>query len=218
MAWSVMIMLKHLNLNISKTMSTTATTQPAKSIKGTRTEQAIVNAYINESQAYARYTFYAKQANKEGYFPIEQIFNETAANELHHAKVFMKMLEGGQVACSVGVDAIQPVDTATNLRISISEESNEGVAQYQNDAKVAEEEGFPEIADHFRAIAEVEKHHMERFERYLKRVEDGTVWKRDHEISWKCLVCGYVFVGTEPPAVCPGCDHPYQHYMALDMD
>lgn len=195
-----------------------ATTTPTKSIKGTRTEQALVSAYMAETQAYARYTFYAKQATKEDLYPIQEIFEETAANELHHAKVFMKMLEGGQVNCTLGVDAIKPVDTATNLRIAISEERNEGVDQYIADAKVAEEEGFPEIADHFRAIAAVEKHHLERFERYLKRLEDGTLWKRDHEISWKCLVCGYVFVGTEPPAVCPACDHPYQHYMALDMD
>lgn len=200
-----------------------ATTQNAaaaavKSIKGTRTEQAIVNAYISESQAYTRYTYYAQQAQKENLFPIQQVFEETAANELHHGKVFMKMLEGGVVNCNVGVDAVKIQDTASNLRISINEEHYEAMDQYFADAKVAEAEGFPDIASHFRAIAEVEKHHMERFSRYLKRLEDGTLWKREEPISWECMVCGYIFVGTEPPAVCPACDHPYQHYRALDMD
>ncbi|MDE6377299.1 MAG: rubrerythrin family protein, partial [Duncaniella sp.] len=78
--------------------------------------------------------------------------------------------------------------------------------------------GFDEIADHFEAIAEIEMHHRERFMLLLKQVKDGTVWKRDHAIKWKCLVCGYIFEGTEPPQKCPGCDHPYQHYMAMDLD
>ena len=125
-----------------------ATTQKAaaaavKSIKGTRTEQAIVNAYISESQAYTRYIYYAQQAQKENLFPIQQVFEETAANELHHGKVFMKMLEGGVVNCNVGVDAVKIQDTASNLRISINEEHYEAMDQYFADAKVAEEEGFP---------------------------------------------------------------------------
>ena len=94
----------------------------------------------------------------------------------------------------------------------------EGVELYTNSAKVADEEGFPEIAEHFRAIAEIEDRHRRRFEHYLKQVKDGTVWKRDRKIKWQCLVCGYVYEGTEPPAVCPACDHPYQHYMGLDYD
>ena len=89
---------------------------------------------------------------------------------------------------------------------------------YTNAAKVADKEGFPEIAEHFRAIAEIETRHKARFEAYLKQVKDGTVWKRDHKIKWQCLVCGYVFEGKEPPKVCPARDHPYQHYIALDMD
>lgn len=189
-----------------------------KSIKGTRTEKNLVNAYMSESAAYTRYTYYASQANKEGYFPIEQVFTETAANELRHGKVFFKFLEGGSVDCALDVDAGIIGDTASNLATAAHEEEVEGVEQYKAAAVVAEEEGFPEIADHFRAIAEIEMHHKERFERYLKQVEDGTVWKRDHVIKWKCLVCGYVFEGTEPPAVCPACDHPREHYMALDMD
>ena len=118
--------------------------------------------------------------------------------------------------CTLEVDAGVIGDTATNLEISIREEAEEGVDAYIKAAAVADEEGFPEIASHFRAIAEVEKHHNARFERFLKQVQDGTVWKRDAEIEWQCLVCGYIFTGTEPPQVCPGCDHPREHYMALD--
>lgn len=202
---------------MATTVNSSSTTT-TKSIKGTRTEQALVNAYMNESQSYARYTFYAQQAEKDSYFPLQVVFNETAANELRHAKVFMKMLQGGTVNCNVPVDAYKIQDSASNLRIAINEEKTEGVAQYLADAEIADVEGFPEIAEHFRAIAEVERHHMERFERYLKRIEDGTLWKRDHDITWKCLVCGYVHVGTEPPTKCPACDHPYQHYMPMDME
>lgn len=189
-----------------------------KSIKGTRTEKNLVTAYVAESGAYTRYTFYAQQADKENYFPIGQIFRETAENELHHGKVFFKFLEGGQVDITTTVDAGVIGTTAENLATAANEEMVEGVELYTNAAKVADEEGFPEIADHFRAIAEVEERHRRRFEAYLKQVNEGTVWKRDKPIQWQCLVCGYVYEGTEPPTVCPGCDHPYQHYMALDMD
>ena len=189
---------------------------PTKSIKGTQTEKNLVISYLNETQAYARYTYYAQQADKEQYFPIGQIFRETADNELHHAKVFFKMLQGGTVSVPMDADAGVIGDTATNLQISIKEENAEGVDAYKKFAAVAEEEGFPEIASHFNAIAEVESTHRDRFERYLKQVQDGTVWKRDHAIVWRCLVCGYEFTGTEPPKKCPGCDHPYQHYMAMD--
>ena len=181
------------------------------------TEKNLVAAYMSESSAYTRYTFYSQQATKESYFPIAQIFDETAANELHHAKVFFKLLEGGVVPCNLNVDAGVIGDTASNLATAAREELTEGVEQYQNAAKDADAEGFTEIAEHFRAIAEIENRHRERFEHYLKQVQDGTVWKRDTPIKWQCLVCGYVFEGTEPPKVCPACDHPYQHYMAMDM-
>ncbi len=189
-----------------------------KSIKGTRTEKNLVTAYVAESGAYTRYTFYAQQADKENYYPIGQIFRDTAANELHHGKVFFKFLEGGQVDITTTVDAGVIGTTAENLATAANEEMVEGVELYTNAAKVADEEGFPEIAEHFRAIAEVEARHRRRFEAYLKQVNDGTVWKREKPIQWQCLVCGYVYEGTEPPTKCPGCDHPYQHYMALDMD
>ena len=187
-----------------------------KSIKGTQTEKNLVIAYMAESSAYTRYTFYAKQAEKEKYFPIAEIFRETADNELRHGKVFFKLLEGGSVNVPLNVDAGVIGDTASNLATAAHEEEVEGVELYTESAKVADEEGFPEIAEHFRVIAEVEEHHRKRFERYLKLVKEGTVWKRNKPVKWQCLVCGYIFEGTEPPEKCPACDHPREHYMALD--
>ena len=189
----------------------------AKSIKGTRTEANLVNAYLAESTAYTRYMFYSQQATKENYFPIARIFAETADNEMHHGKVFFKMLQGGSVEVTTAVDAGVIGTTAENLAIAIQEEKTEGYEFYTAAAKVADEEGFPEIAAHFRAIASVERHHHDRFQRYLDQVNAGTVWKRDKPVLWECLVCGYIYEGTEPPTKCPGCDHPYQHYMALDI-
>ncbi|OKY93970.1 MAG: rubrerythrin [Bacteroidales bacterium 43_36] len=192
-------------------------TSSVKDIRGTKTERCLVAAYVSESTAYTRYTFYAAQADKENYFPIGQIFRETADNELRHAKVFFKMLQGGSVNVDLDVDSGVIGDTATNLAIASEEERVEGVEQYMASAKVADEEGFPEIAEHFRAIAKIEETHRRRFDIYLKQVKDGTVWKREKPIKWKCLVCGYIYEGTTPPDPCPACDHPYQHYMALDV-
>lgn len=189
-----------------------------KSIRGTETEKNLVIAYMAESSAYTRYTYYAQQADKENYFPIGQIFRETADNELHHSKVFFKFLEGGSLDVTLGVDAGVIADTAANLETAAKEEMAEGVELYTNAAAIAEKEGFSEIAERFRSIAEVEQRHHDRFMTYLKQVKEGTVWKRDHDIKWQCLVCGYIFEGKEPPKICPGCNHPYQHYIALDMD
>lgn len=187
-----------------------------KSIKGTQTEKNLVIAYLAESSAYTRYNFYAQQADKEQYFPIGQIFRETAENEMHHGKVFFKFLEGGSVEVPMAADAGVIGTTAENLEIAAKEEINEGVKLYTTSAEVAEKEGFPEIAAHFRAIAEIENRHHRRFMRYLEQVKNGTVWKREKPVTWQCLVCGYQYKGTEPPKVCPACDHPYQHYMAID--
>lgn len=187
-----------------------------KSIKGTQTEKNLVIAYLAESSAYTRYNFYAQKADKEQYFPIGQIFRETAENEMHHGKVFFKFLEGGSVEVPMAADAGVIGTTAENLEIAAKEEINEGVKLYTASAEVAEKEGFPEIADHFRAIAEIENRHHRRFMRYLKQVKEGTVWKREKPVTWQCLVCGYQYKGTEPPKVCPACYHPYQHYMAID--
>lgn len=187
-----------------------------KSIKGTKTEKCLVDAYVSESTAYTRYVYYAKQATKENYFGIANIFQETADNELHHGKIFFKYLEGGDVDINIKVSAGTIGDTASNLKQAAEGEHTEGVVEYRESAKVAEEEGFTEIAEHFRAIAKVEERHERRFNRYHKQVVEGTVWKREKPIRWVCLVCGYMYEGTEPPAVCPGCDHPREHYVPLD--
>lgn len=191
---------------------------PKKKLKGTQTEKNLVISYFAESTAYTRYNFYAQQADKENYFPIGVVFRETADNEMRHGKIFFKYLQGGKCEVDMTADAGVIGDTATNLQIAIEEELKEGTEFYLAAAKTADEEGFAEIAEHFRAIAEIETHHRERFEHYLEQVKAGTVWKREKPIKWQCLVCGYVYEGCEPPKVCPACDHPYQHYMALDYD
>lgn len=186
-----------------------------KSLVGTKTEANLAAAFVAESCAYTRYTFFAQSAQKEQYFQYADIFNETAANELHHAKIFLKYLSEGDCAtpASVGVDAgvLQP--TLQNLRVAAHEEEIEGVQQYTDAAAVADAEGFSEIADRFRAIATIENHHRERFLKMAERIEQGTVWKSDKPIHWQCQVCGYIAEGTEPPVKCPACYHPYQHFM-----
>lgn len=184
-----------------------------KSLIGTKTQINLANAYVSESCAYTRYTFFAQAAKKEGYYQYSNILDETAANELHHAKIFLRFLnEGGCKTDPIGVDAGIIGATLDNLKVAAEEEKVEGVEQYMASAEVAEEEGFADIAERFRAIAAVEKHHMERFEKMAKRIEDGTVWKSETPIKWQCLVCGYIFEGTTPPEKCPACQHPYQHF------
>lgn len=190
-----------------------------KSIKGTETEANVVAAYMAESAAYSRYTYYAAQADKEGFFPVGKVFTDTAANELRHGKVFFKSLKGGQVEVDLTVDAGVIGKTVDNLQTAADEERREGVEAYLRAAEVADEEGFHDIADHFRAIAEVEKHHEELFRKLIDQINSDTLWKRPKPIEWKCLVCGYIHYGTEPPAeACPACDHPRRHYMPLDLD
>lgn len=185
-----------------------------KSIKGTKTEVCLANAYVAESCAYSRYTFFSQSAQKESYFQVANIFAETAANELHHAKIFLKYLtEGAVMTAPIGVDPGILAPTVDNLKVAAAEEEAEGVEQYTKSAEIAREEGFPEIADRFEAIATIEKHHMDRFNTLRERIENGTMWKREKPIKWQCLVCGYIFEGTEPPEKCPACKHPYQHFM-----
>lgn len=186
---------------------------PAKSLKGTKTEINLATAYVSESMAYTRYTYYAQAAQKEMYYQYANIFNETADNELHHGKIYLKYLtEGGCQAKAVMVDPGVIGTTLENLKIAAQEEETEGVEEYVKAAEVAREEGFPEIAARFSAIASIEKHHRDRFLEMAKRIEDGTVWKSDKPVKWQCLVCGYIFEGTEPPQKCPACYHPYQHF------
>lgn len=187
-----------------------------KSIKGTQTEKNLVLSFMAESAAYSQYTFFAAQAEKEEYYPIAQIFTETAANELRHAKIYFKYLQGGTLPVTLDAPNGKIGTTAENLALAAQEEETEGYQLYTKFAQVARQEGFDDIASHFDAIATIEARHRRRFLYYYQQVVDGTVWKRDHEITWKCLVCGYEYQGTTPPQKCPACDHPYQHYMAMD--
>ena len=185
-----------------------------QSLKGTRTAQYLATAYVAESTAVTRYTYYAQQAQKENYFQYAGIFNETAANELHHGKIFLKYLvDGGVTGSTVGVDSGNLTDSVNNLRIAAGEEQREGVEFYTEAADVARSEGFDEIADRFLAIASVEAHHEARFRKMIERIENGTVWKRDKPVKWQCQVCGYIYEGLTPPEKCPACYHPCQHFM-----
>lgn len=184
-----------------------------KSLVGTRTQVNLANAYVSESCAYTRYTFFAQAAQKESYFQYANILNETAANELRHAKIFLKFLDEGDCKTDpISIDAGVIGKTVDNLKVAAEEERVEGVEQYTESAKVADEEGFSEIAKRFKEIAEIEQHHRDRFDKMIKRIEDGTVWKSDKPIKWQCLVCGYIYEGTTPPEKCPACQHPYQHF------
>ncbi len=195
------------------------TQAPVKSLKGTKTEQNLATSYAAESMAYTRYTYFSQSAQKEGYIQYAKIFAETADNELHHAKIFLKHLsEGGCNTVALGVDAGILTPTEANLKVAASEEQREGVDLYTGFADVAEEEGFHDLAEQWRAIASIEKHHEERFELLRKRIETGTVWKRDEPIKWQCQGCGYICEGTEPPEKCPACFHTRNHFMVEETN
>lgn len=186
-------------------------------LKGTKTEKNLATAYVAESTAYTRYTYFAQSAQKEQYYHFANIFTETADNELHHAKIFLKYLTNGAVMTDpVSIDPGILTPTLQNLAVAAKEEETEGVELYTHAAEVAEEEGFADIAEVFRSIATIENHHKERFDLMKWQIENDKVWKRDKPIKWQCLVCGYIFEGTEPPKKCPACAHPYQHYMPAE--
>lgn len=165
----------------------------------TKTEDNLKDAFAGESQARNRYTFFAKVARKEGYHYIANVFEEAAMNERQHAKDEFKLLKG------IG-------STEENLKAAIEGESYETQKMYPKFAEQAKEDGHEEAARLFSEIAKVEKHHMERFKELLKRVEEGTVYKREKPIKWKCSKCGYIHEGEEPPEKCPNCQHAKEYY------
>lgn len=182
------------------------------SLKGTKTEQNLLKAFAGESQARNRYTFFASKAKKEGYVQIQNIFLETAANEKEHAEVFFKHLEGGMVEITATYPAGKIGTTAENLLAAAEGEKEEWDILYKEFEKVAREEGFPEVAESFEEIAEVEEEHEKRYRKLLARVEEGTVFKRDEEVEWHCLNCGYIHHGKEAPDLCPACKHAKEYY------
>ena len=182
------------------------------SLKGTKTEQNLLKAFAGESQARNRYTFFASKAKKEGYVQIQNIFLETAANEKEHAEVFFKHLEGGMVEITVTYPAGRISTTAENLLAAAEGEKEEWDVLYPDFAKTAEDEGFPKVAESFIEIAEVEEEHEKRYRKLLANVENGTVFKRDEEVEWHCLNCGYIHHGKDAPMECPACLHAQEHY------
>lgn len=177
-------------------------------IQGTRTEKNLLTAFAGESQARNRYTFFASQAKKEGYEQIAAIFLETADNEKEHAKRLFKFLEGGGVEITASFPAGTIGDTKENLKASAAGENHEHITMYPEFARVAEEEGFPQIAAVLRAIAVAEKGHEERYRGLLANLENDTVFRRDTVVRWRCRNCGYIHEGTAAPTACPACAHP----------
>ena len=170
----------------------------------TKTEENLKAAFAGESQARNMYTYFAKVARKEGYHYIAKIFEETAINEMRHAKDVLALLGG------IG-------DTVANLKEAIGGEHHETTSMYPEFAATAEEEGNKEAAILFKMIARVEAEHRDRYRKLLEMVEKGTVYKREQPIEWKCSVCGYRHTGTEPPPKCPCCQHSREHFEPADL-
>ena len=183
-----------------------------KSVKGTRTEQNLLKAFAGESQARSRYTFFASVAKKEGYEQIAGVFLETAEQEKEHAKRFFKFLEGGDATVTASYPAGRISTTKYNLLAAAKGENEEWDVLYPDFAAVADEEGFPEIADAFRQISTVEAHHEKRYLKLLSRLTDGNFFIRDNEIWWQCRNCGYVCKASEAPQLCPACKHPQAYF------
>ena len=170
-------------------------------LKGSKTEANLMAAFAGESQARNKYTYYASKAKKDGYEQIAAIFEETANNEKEHAKIWFKELHGGSIP-----------DTLTNLKDAASGENYEWTDMYEDFAKTAEKEGFPELAAKFRAVGEIEKHHEERYRALLKNIETAQVFEKSEVKVWECRNCGHIVVGTKAPEVCPVCNHPQSYF------
>ena len=179
-----------------------------KSLKGSRTEKNLLAAFAGESQARNRYTFFASAAKKEGYEQIAATFTETADNEKEHAKRFFKFLEGGMAEFTASFPAGRIGTTAENLKAAAEGENEEWTKLYPGAAKTADDEGFPEIAAAFRYIARVEVEHEKRYLALLENVQNGTVFRKDRPVTWKCRNCGYHHEGGDVPDICPACLHP----------
>lgn len=169
--------------------------------KGTKTEKNLEAAFAGESQARNKYTYFASKAKKDGYEQIAAIFEETAGNEKEHAKMWFKELHGGEVP-----------STEENLKAAADGENYEWTDMYVEFAKTAREEGFHELAKKFEAVAEIEKHHEERYRKLLKNIEDKKVFSKDGEAIWVCRNCGHIVVGKVAPEVCPVCNHPQSYF------
>lgn len=172
-----------------------------KELKGTKTERNLMDAFAGESMARNKYTYFASKARRDGFEQIAAIFEETAANEKEHAKLWFKYLQGGEIG-----------DTMENLRAAAEGENYEWTDMYDRMAAEAEEEGFTQIAARFRAVAAIERHHEERYRRLLSNIEEGIVFSREGDAIWVCRNCGHVVIGKKAPKVCPVCQHPQSFF------
>ena len=166
-------------------------------LKGSKTEKNLMEAFAGESQARNKYTYFASKARKEGYEQIAALFEETANNEKEHAKIWFKLLNGGDIA-----------STEENLKAAAEGENYEWTDMYDRMAKEAKEEGFDKIAFLFEQVGKIEKEHEARYLKLLENVKDGIVFSRDDERIWKCRNCGHIVIGKYAPEVCPVCNHP----------
>ncbi len=182
------------------------------SLAGTKTEQNLLKAFAGESQARMRYDYFASQAKKEGLEQIAAIFAETALNEKEHAKRFFKFLEGSMVEITATYPAGKIGTTLENLKASADGENEEWTELYPEFAKVAEEEGFREVAAAFKMIAKVEEAHENRYRTLYENIEAGKVFKRGDKVVWKCRNCGFIHEGTVAPKMCPACLHPQSYF------
>ena len=173
----------------------------AVDFENSQTKKNLEAAFAGESQATNKYAYYASKAKKEGYEQIAAIFTETSGNEKEHAKLWFKYLHGGEVP-----------DTLTNIRDAAAGENYEWTDMYKGFAETADAEGFTEIAARFRLVADIEKHHEERYLKLAERVEKGEVFARPGVKVWKCRNCGHLHVGPEAPEVCPACNHPRAYF------
>ncbi len=183
-----------------------------KSLKGTKTEKNVLTAFAGESQARNRYTYFASQAKKEGYEQISAIFLDTADNEKEHAKVLFKLLEGGQVEITGTFPAGVIGNTAANLREAADGENYENTKMYPEFAAIAASEGFPAIAATMKNIAIAEKGHEDRYRALIKNLDEGTVFKKNERVTWRCRNCGYLHEGFEAPQECPACQHARAYF------
>ena len=171
-----------------------------KELKGTKTEQNLMAAFAGESQAHTKYLYYASKAKKDGYVQMASLFEETAKNEKEHAKLWFELLHGGMPS------------TPENLADAAAGENYEWTDMYAGFAKVAEEEGFPEIAAKFEMVGAIEKEHEERYRTLLSNIEKAIVFSRDGDVIWQCSNCGHIVIGKEAPGICPVCDHPQSYF------
>lgn len=188
------------------------------SIKGTKTEQNLLKAFAGESQARMRYDYFAKQAKKEGLEQISAIFTETALNEKEHAKRFFKFLEGGMTEITAAYPAGKIGTTLENLKAAAEGENEEWTELYPEFARVAEEEGFKDVAVCFKMIAKVEKAHEERYLKLYENLDSGKVFEREGKVIWKCLNCGYLHESTKAPQKCPACLHPQAYFQIKETN